>query len=91
MAAKDWCNEKLMAKNFVVTPGPTSNYQDALQQMKESPNVLSMKQEFLDGYYKNDIDYFKAKNVASSFKDTYNKELEEFKIQQLRPMTSRKG
>lgn len=91
VAAKDWCNEKLMAKNFVVTHGPTCNYQDALQQIKDSLNVLSMKKEFLDGYCKNAIDYFKAKNVASSFKDTYNKELEEFKIQQLKSMSSRKG
>ncbi|CEP08847.1 hypothetical protein [Parasitella parasitica] len=91
VAAKDWCNEKLMAKNFVVTHGLTCNYQDALQQIKDSLNVLSMKQEFLDGYCKNTIDYLKAKNVANSFKDTYNKELEEFKIQQLKSMSSRKG
>lgn len=91
VAVKDWCNEKLMAKNFVVTHDPISNYQDALQQIKVSLNVLSMKPEFLDRYCKNSIDYFKATNVASSFKDTYNKELEEFKIQQLKSMSSRKG
>lgn len=91
VAVKDWCNEKLMAKNFVMTLGPKSNYQDALQQIKYSLNVLSMKQKFLDGYCDNAIDYFKATNVASSFKDTYNKELEELKIQQLKSMSSRKG
>lgn len=91
VAVKDWCNEKLMAKNFVVTHGPISNYQDALQQIKDSLNVLSMKQKFLDEYCNKTIDYFKTKNAASSFKDTYNKELKEFKIQQLKSMSSRKG
>lgn len=62
-----------------------------MQQIKDSLNVLSMKQKFLDGYCKDSINHFKAENVASSFKDTYNNECQEFKIQQLKSMSSRKG
>jgi hypothetical protein len=81
VAATYWRNEKLMAKNLVVSHDSIRNYQDALKQIKDSLNVLSIKHKFLNGYYKNNIDYFKAKNVASSFKNTYNKKLEELKIQ----------
>ncbi|CAO3671230.1 unnamed protein product [Rhizopus stolonifer] len=81
MTAEHWCSEKLMAKNFVVLHGLTCNYQDVLKQIKVSLSILLMKQKFLDKYCKSTIDYFKAENVANSFKDTYNKELEELKIQ----------
>lgn len=81
MATTDWRNEKLMTKNLVASHDSIQNYQDAFKQIKYSLNMLSIKHKFLNGYYKNNIDYFKAKNVASSFKNKYNKKLEELKIQ----------
>ncbi|KAI8069826.1 uncharacterized protein B0P05DRAFT_620142 [Gilbertella persicaria] len=76
VAATDWCDEKLMAKNVVTLYGSIFS---------------SYCQKFLDTYCKNAIKYFKAENVISSFKDVYNKELEELKIQQLKSVPSLKG
>ncbi|RCH89945.1 hypothetical protein CU098_008052 [Rhizopus stolonifer] len=84
MSVKDWCDEKLLAKKFIATHGLKYKYEDVLQQVKYSLNILSMKQKFLNKYCKSIIDCFKSENVANSFKDTYNKELEELEIQQLK-------
>jgi hypothetical protein len=56
----DWCNEKLMAMNFIVSYGSKYKYQDALTYIKNSPNELSTKYKFFDRYCKNSIKYFKA-------------------------------
>lgn len=50
-----------------------------------------MKHKFLDQYCKDVINYYNAKNVISLFKNTYNEEIKDFKIQQLKSMSSHKG
>lgn len=50
-----------------------------------------MKQKFLEEYCKSLINYFKAKNIVSSFQDSYNEELEELNIQHLKSLSTRKG
>lgn len=76
MAAKSWCDENLMAKKFVfINSTITSNSQHALQEIKDSLNIISMDQKFLSEYCKNVIENFKSDNVATSFEYAFNKEL----------------
>lgn len=91
MAVKDWCNEKMIAKSFVITHGPIYNYEEVLQHIKVYLDILSKRQKFLMNTARLLLNIPKEKKVASSFKDIYNKELEDFKIQQLKLMPSLKG